>query len=301
MKIYVSRNDSQPLAGTAQHGSRAHWEARARLRIGAAPGDPSDHSAIFRRNENINAAYAEMYLRNPAVYKWAGMAALTSACVGRGMYIMHYLKQTRLGSVVGLFRAEVARIFQMLGVGNAAVFADIYWQHLAYDQGGIAELSRIYHAGNLDRRTFRAWQKIDEGRRANNQALIWEGNAGLLYFEQKEVLQPSVYDGHELLWKTVSGWITSPILGHHESFEAFSPEGNVGVFEDRWRWIEQSMLPRWQELSDRQPERVERTLLGLIIGGAPFAAPGIPMGTLGQARYQAARRGAFTARSMPRA
>jgi hypothetical protein len=44
-----------------------------------------------------------MYLRNPAVYKWAGMAALTSAAVGRGMYMIHYLKQSRMGLMVGLF------------------------------------------------------------------------------------------------------------------------------------------------------------------------------------------------------
>lgn len=35
-------------------------------------------------SNNLSAAYAKMYLRNPAVYKWADMAALTSAAVGRG-------------------------------------------------------------------------------------------------------------------------------------------------------------------------------------------------------------------------
>ena len=291
MKIYISQRNST-------NDSRAQWEARARLRIGGAPHDRAE---IFRRNENISAAYAEMYLRNPTLYKWAGMAALTSASVGRGMYIMHYLRQSRLGGVVGLFNSEVAAIYETLGAGNLAVFADIYWQHLAYDQGGIGELARIFHLGRLDRRTFTAWQTLDEGRRTANQDLVWAGNSGLLHFEQKEVLQPSVYDGNEPLWKAVSGWITSPILGHHETFGTFMPEGNIGIFEDRWRWIEQSMLPRWKALAERQPERVERTLLGLIIGGAPFSAPGLPMGTLGQGRYQTARRGVVGRAALPRA
>jgi hypothetical protein len=32
------------------------------------------------------------------------------------------------------------------------------------------------------------------------------------------------------------------------------------VFEERWGWIERRMLPRWQRLSDRQTERVDRRL-----------------------------------------
>ncbi len=92
-----------------------------------------------------------MYLRNPAIYKWAGMAALTSAAVGRGMYMMRGLRQSRMGSLLGLFGREVAAISRTLGVGNLAVFADIYWQHLAYEQAGIDELERIYSAGALNR------------------------------------------------------------------------------------------------------------------------------------------------------
>src|SRR6185436_10671800 len=124
----------------------------------------TDRATVLKSNEYVTAAYAEMYLRNPAVYKWAGMAALTSAAVGRGMYMIHYLKQSRMGLMLGWFRHEVATVADMLGAGNLAVFEDIYWQHLAYERAGIAELERIARAGALGGRVMQAWRQIEDGR-----------------------------------------------------------------------------------------------------------------------------------------
>ncbi len=55
---------------------RAQWRSRANRRIEFTPGNPADRATVLKSNEYVTAAYAEMYLRNPAVYKWAGMAAL---------------------------------------------------------------------------------------------------------------------------------------------------------------------------------------------------------------------------------
>jgi hypothetical protein len=266
---------------------RTEWQAWANRRIEFVPGNPGNRAAVFKRNEYVTAAYAEMYLRHPALYKWAGMAALTSAAVGRGMYMMHYLKRSRMGSMIGLFSHEVRDVSYMLGIGNLAVFEDIYWQHLAYERAGIGELERIGRAGKLDQQVLRAWRQIEAGRRANDQELIWEGNRGLLYYEQKEVLQPKVYDGDAALWKALSGWIRSPIPGHAETIEVFAPRANIGLFEDRWQWIEQRMLPRWKQLSARHPERVERRLQVRMIGGPPFLLPSMLTGKLGQEIYLA--------------
>lgn len=260
----------------------AQWRSRANRRIEFSPGNPADRATVLKRNEYVTAAYAEMYLRNPAVYKWAGMAALTSAAVGRGMYMIHGLKHSHMGLMVGLFSREVAQVSAMLGAGNLAVFEDIYWQHLAYERAGITELERMYRAGALDRRVIQAWRQIEQGRRAGDPALIWAGNRGLLHYEQQQVLQPAVYDGDRELWKALSGWILSPIPGHVETIEAFAPGANIGIFDDRWAWIEQRMLPRWQALADQQPGRVERRLQVRMIGGPPFLLPAMLTGRLGQ-------------------
>jgi hypothetical protein len=280
-------NNLEPSIGHPLAGARRAWEEQANWRIAATGSNLDEHATVFKRNEAITAAYAEMYLRNPRIYKWAGMAALTSATVGRGMYIMRGLQQTRLGSVVGLFGGEVAETFQNLGIGNRAVFADIYWQHMAYEEGGLAEIERIFRAGQLDRRALRGWRQIDTGRRAADQELIWAGNTALLHFEQKHVLQPQVYDRNRALWREVSAWIPSPIPGHHEIFADFAPGGNIGDFTERWRWITGSMLPRWRELSETQPVRVKRLLQSLMLGGDPLALPGLPMLKVRLGVYQA--------------
>jgi hypothetical protein len=283
------RHDNSPHLSASRPiiNARRAWEEQANQRIAPAGGNLDERAIVFKRNEAITAAYAEMYLRNPRIYKWAGMAALTSATVGRGMYIMRGLRQTRLGSVVGLFGGEVAETFRNLGIGNRAVFTDIYWQHMAYEEGGLAEIEGIFRAGQLDRRALRGWRQIDAGRRAGDQELVWAGNTELLHFEQKHVLQPQVYDRNQSLWREVSAWIPSPIPGHHEIFADFAPGGNIGAFAERWRWITDSMLPRWRELSDTQPARAKRMLQSLMLGGDPLALPGLPMLKLRLGVYQA--------------
>lgn len=257
----------------AELGPRSRWQARANRRIEYNPGPLGGHAAVVRRNEFVTAAYAEMYLRNPAIYKWAGMAALTSAAVGRGMYMTHYLHQSHLATLVNLFGREVAAVSATLGVGNLAVFNDIYWQHMAYENGGLAEIRRAYRAGQLPHTVYRAWQLIDEGRATGAAALVWAGNRDLLYYEQRVILQPAVYDGNERLWRLMSGWVLSPIPGHLETIEDFEPGANMAVFGDRWRWIEGRMLPRWKALDAEQPERVAGQLQGWLIGGPPFPLP----------------------------
>jgi hypothetical protein len=276
--------------------ARRSWEQLADRRIELTERNLDESAIVFKRNQAITAAYAEMNLRDTQIYKWAGMAALTSATVGRGMYIMRGLRQAHLGSVVGLFGSEVAETFRNLGIGNRAVFVDIYWQHIAYQQGGLAEIERIFRAGQLDRRSLRGWRQIDAGRRAGDQDLVWDGNTALLHFEQRYVLQPQVYYRNQALWNEVSAWIPSPIPGHRESFADFAPGGNIGAFAQRWDWITSSMLPRWRELSETQPAKVKRMLQSLMLGGDPLALPGLPMLKLRWDVYQATgRRGVLGA------
>jgi len=270
-------NSPQPPMQQIAAQARHEWQLRAYERIELEVGNLGESAIVFKRNQAITAAYAEMYLRNPKVYKWAGMAALTSATVGRGMYVMYGLRQAHLGSVVGLFGREVAETFRQLGAGNRAVFADIYWQHMAYEQSGLDELERIGRAGELAQQALHGWRLIDAGRRTGDQELVWEGNTVLLHFEQKEVLQPQVYDRNPALWHEVSGWIPSPIPGHREIFGDFARGGNIGVFSERWSWIKGRMLPRWRALADEQPARVRHLLQSLMLGGDPLALPGMPV------------------------
>lgn len=244
--------------------TRAYWEQQAYRRIGVAHGAELTALGLIKRNLHITEAYAEMYLRAPEVYKWAGMAALTSATVGRGMHLMLMLRYTGASTLIGLWPREAGVIFGQLCEGNSLVFHDIYWQHLAYQRAGLAEIEAIAAAEGMDAQVLDGWRVLDEGRRAGRAELIWQGNTALLEFEQRQVLQPGVYDLDPALWQRIAGWIPSPIPSQLETFEAYAPADNIGDFVARWRWITERMMPRWQELSDSGGERVDRRLMRYV-------------------------------------
>jgi hypothetical protein len=263
--------------------TRAYWEQQAFRRIGLAPDSDLSTAGLIRRNLHITEAYAEMYLRAPDVYKWAGMAALTSATVGRGMHMMLLARYTGASMLIGLWPSEAAHVFRQLCAGNRLVFADIYWQHLAYERAGLAEVEAIAAAEGLDPQVVDGWRQIDAGRRQGRADMVWQGNNALLQFEQQRVLQPGVYDGDPALWQRLAGWIPSPIPTQLETFENYAPHDNIGDFAARWRWISERMMPRWQELSDTAGERVDRRLMRYVtaatwINALESAAPSQRLG-----------------------
>ncbi|MFO7171274.1 MAG: DUF2515 family protein [Chloroflexota bacterium] len=244
--------------------TRAYWEQQAVRRIGVDLGGELGTLDLLRRNLHITEAYAEMYLRAPEVYKWAGMAALTSATVGRGMHLMLALRYSGASVLIGLWPREAEVMFRQLCAGNALVFADIYWQHLAYERAGLAEIEAIAASEGLVEQLLDGWRQIDAGRRGGDPELVWRGNTLLLEYEQRQVLQPGVYDTDPALWQRIAGWIPSPIPEQYETFASFSSGSDVGVFAARWRWIVERMLPRWQELSDERRAQVDQRLMRYV-------------------------------------
>jgi hypothetical protein len=244
--------------------TRAYWTQQASRRIGLASDAELGTIDLMRRNLHITEAYAEMYLRAPGVYKWAGMAALTSATVGRGMRLMLAMRHTGASMLIGLWPREAETVFRQLCAGNSLVFTDIYWQHLAYERAGLAEIEAVAADEGLDPQVLEGWRQIDQGRQEGNAELVWQGNTALLEYEQRQVLQPGVYDQDPELWRRIAGWIPSPIPAQYETFASYAATDDIGVFASRWRWIVERMLPRWQALSDAQTEQVDRRLMRYV-------------------------------------
>jgi len=226
-------------------------------------------------NLQITASYAKMYLSNPRWSKWAGMAALASAEVGRGMQQAWELGfgtgtemftpavvwigsiLTGRGSETGPMMGQL--LFWALTGGNRLVWADIFWQHVAYRDVGLPAIKDAKDNGDIPQRVLNAWSEIDAGAKTNDVARIWKGNRALLMYEQEEVLQKQIYDRAEVkqLWKAISPDVPSPIPGHNVKFTSYVPDGNIGNFTDRWKWIDESMLPAWQKLDTETPDKAK--------------------------------------------
>ena len=230
-------------------------------------------------NRRITASYAKMYLSRPAIFKWAGMAAFASAEIGRGIQKAWQLgfgdwglsaTGTALVWVGGLAKTGESvgpilgkKLFWALSGGNRFVWWDIFWQHLAYREAGIAALKFVHDAGELSQPPLDAWQHIDTGLQKGDSAIIWKGSRELLKYEQEFVLQAQVYDRSRDIWSKISDDVPSPIPEHGVKFTDYVQGGDIGNFENRWKWIEESMLPSWMSIETNKPEKVRSLLLAL--------------------------------------
>jgi len=258
----VGTNGDKVYRATLHATLAKYWEGRAREKIGFVQGKGA--GTFLEMNRKITSAYAEMYLQNPDVFKWAGMAALASDAVGNGMAQAEAYAESDipLPPIPGLDFTWITgtEIRQWLGTGNLGVFADIYWQHVAYKEAGIDMLKFEGQEKRLEDRQLTGWKSIDDGVKAKNLDLVWKGNRDLLYYEQNELLQRRVYDQNRKLWKTLCAkpmkWFmtfTSPVPGDPTPFSG-SDFGDAG---QRWSWIDSSMLPAWKRLDADRPRAIK--------------------------------------------
>jgi hypothetical protein len=249
------------------------WERLAQDTIGFNPESPTHPKDIAELNRRITAAYAAMYLTNPVKFSWAGMAAVVSCDIGKRMRQARAMRE-EAGSLFVAAGSLITNaptgteLGRALGKGNLGVYADIYWQHLAYSQAGIAEMRNLKARGELPAQQLNAWELIDAGNES-------EGNRQLLLYEQRVLLPRAVYDPHAAAFQKLSeiahyapdfaGLLDSPIPGG-SSFSRCVPGGNLGAFDDRWRWIETSLLPAWQRLNQDSPKQVHQMMNDYLKG-----------------------------------
>jgi len=244
------------------------------------PDNITDYDAK-QYNLQVTSSYAKMYLTKPALFKWAGMAAFASHEVGRGMQQawqlgfgtgteMYNPALTWIGGLITGRGGDVGPmmgklLFWALSGGNRLVWADIFWQHVAYRDAGLRAIQEAQKAGDIPQRVLDAWTTIDSGSRKKETDAVWDGNALLLMYEQQEILQRKIYEAAEVkdLWKAISPDVPSPIPGHTIKFTEYVPNGNIRVFADRWKWIFESMLPAWRNLESSDLDRTEKLVKAL--------------------------------------
>ena len=138
------------------------WTALAQKNLTEVEATSQPGALALNRNKVINKAYAELYLANPEIFKWAGLAAFASASIGEKMELLAAGNLLRVPALVvsekaanslNLFSSGMDLVYNMIGRGNKAIYDDIYWQHLAYQAGGLAEMvdtgrvARHFHQG----------------------------------------------------------------------------------------------------------------------------------------------------------
>ena len=257
----------------------------------------------FHRNMEISSRYAWLHALEPTCFKWAGMAAIASHHARLVLYPFRldadssgYVDLPRSLSRRRLLAADAHRMRDV----NNAIYHDIFWVHLAYlaSVDGIGELRRLLaplpaYAGALI-----AFETIDRGRavltdeasqkeaRRDAADLIWAGNLALLMHEQRVVVQPlfELLSGTFARLVSMGSTTSFEVRGlrqeirYFTSFSAFSLVGGLTAavrtrtfpsmarFDDRWRWLEASVVPRFRRL-DADQDLLDRTL-GRVVAEA---------------------------------
>jgi hypothetical protein len=253
-------------------------------------------AANRRTVEAVYDYYGQLFLAYPH-FKWAGMASLIGPSFYAGFKDLGFLPDVARKAAIAAFgrpiRHFTRRTVADLGFYETAflrmqkkIFEDQATMHEAYIAQGLSKIEELYHSRIIDVATLEAWRDIDSGDKANDTALIERGNRTLLFREQLDIidrfyLQMLRHDRPEGLvftyLLTLAGAPSVP--GAHSFPERFPlglvarlplatisvrtplANGNIAVFANRWKLIEDDTLPEYLAFARDHADQA-RTLAG---------------------------------------
>lgn len=300
---------------------RERFRQQAFAQIGVSSAEEFEQMDPRQRNTLITGAYADMYMSDPDSMKWAGMASYASDLVGVGIagtqaanaplpigpgLVPNPMQGPSIGDGInGAVDTELLQ--QRLAEGNAGIYDDLMWQHMAMQSGGIDMIREAAEAGEIPAEQLEGWERIAEGRRrldaareSGNEAAIsaaqeeiWQGNGSLLHYEQNTFAAENVYEADpetRELFRTISPAMVSPIPGG-ESFANFrdrtGAEGDIdiGDREQRVAWSTGAMLSEYRERETGNNDAMMRDMRRFS-ANADTGLPGLPVNTEDPADFQ---------------
>src|SRR5262249_15899434 len=141
-----------PVAETAapagEQSIRERFQQQAYARLGANSREEFENMDPRQRNTMITGEYANMYMAHEDTMKWAGMAAYASDLVGVGIAATDVAGAIPgLPAGMNLAGVDNERLRAALARGNAGVYDDLMWQHMAMESGGIEMIRKAAEAG----------------------------------------------------------------------------------------------------------------------------------------------------------
>jgi hypothetical protein len=249
-----------------------------------------------RTVEAVYDYYGQLFLAHPHL-KWAGLASLIGPSFYAGFKDLGFLPDAWRKAVIAAFGRPLRRLTRrtVIDLGfyettflrmQKKIFEDQATMHEAYIAYGLPKIEELYHARIIDAATLAAWREIDIGRRKNDTALIDRGNRTLLFREQFDIidrfyLQMLRHDRPEgLVFTYLLTFAGTPSVPGAHSFPERFPfillarlaratvsvrtplaNGNIAVFANRWKLIEDDTLPEYLAfVRDREDEA--RTMAG---------------------------------------
>ncbi|VVJ17670.1 Uncharacterised protein [Amycolatopsis camponoti] len=264
MTIVRPALQAPPVAVTPAPPPRpvSEWRRLALAAAGIVPAEWKPDDGFERQRpivERVYAYYAGLFNRDENLL-WAGMAKLAGGAVYHGLMLAQQQFDTAKWGIgqdpgAGLIVNYAHGLQVVLLDTQRAIFEDLAWQHQAFAQAGVAEL--VATAGA----PADAWRDIASG----DPGRVRRGNRELLLREQKTVVAPfygRIRDmkDFDLIPDRMSREALSPVPGG-KPFREVVPDGDLTVFEHRWKWIETDMLPAYEGLAPQRRRQLVNTPL----------------------------------------
>jgi hypothetical protein len=269
----------------------------------------TDQSCVFHRNLEISSRYAWIYKFLPVCFKWAGMAAFASYHIRLALFPFR-LDTNRTGYVniprsLGRKKALLIEDVNTIRATNNAIFNDIFWVHIAYGtaENGIERLRALLGGEHHYAPVLSGFEAIDQGRRVledkkataearrTAEDLIWVGNVLLLEHEQRALVQPN-FDRISCPFArlfSIGSALSFEVRGVRQEVSYFTSfylsslgQGHSRVprshawprithFDDRWRWIVTSIVPRFRRF-DADMRLVDTSLRRIFDDARDYAS-----------------------------
>lgn len=265
------------------HIVKEAWLERALESAGIdrATWRPARGFAANRRTiEAVYDYYGKLFVAHSHL-EWAGLASLIGPSFYAGFKDLGFLPdsvRTMVGTVFGLpVRRLPEQSVADLGFYATTflrmqkkIFEDQATMHEAYLAGGLPSIEELYRLRIIDVATFNAWRDIDRGTTSGDATLIDRGNRTLLLREQFDIidrfyLQMLRHDRPEgVLFTYLLTLIGAPSIPGARSFPEQFPlalaarvpravislstplaNGNIALFANRWRLVEDDTLPKY--------------------------------------------------------
>lgn len=278
--------------------------------------------AVSDHYEKTYDYYASLYLDDPN-FRWAGMAAMIGPSFAAGFEDLEMFQDVAQAIKHGLgpvpdsaLPFPVSQLDEISGMGEDElrfyqttflqmqkdIFYDASMMHEAYLGSGLEGIEELRAAGLLGADTekanqaYRAWESIDTAIATGNTALLDQGNAQLLFREQRYTIADQYQDmksrpltGEAMTYvmgvvgqpsipgTRTLGQVDDPITVEVDTMPFVPgtqggevtiniPRSNIADFDTRWGLIEDDTLPVYLDLVDDDPERVEQILTSSVRG-----------------------------------
>jgi len=275
-----------------------------------ADGFLTSRCCAFHRNMEISSRYAWMYELLPACFKWAAMAAIASHHVRLALFPLRLgadpASQGDIPSSLVRRRTMLIKDVHTIRSTNNAIFDDIFWVHLAYISAddGIEQLRTLLGGEHHYAPVLAGFEAIDQGHRvlqdrtasagARSMAedLIWAGNVQLLEHEQRALVQPNFdrLSGAFARLISIGSATTFEVRGVRQDVAYFTsfylsslPRAvrhsrrrgqswpRITRFEDRWRWVSMSVIPRFRKF-DADSRLIDASLRRIVDDARVYAS-----------------------------